>query len=258
MLQRQAMPDRMLVSLCRRCFEEPLAVFCSACVVEGLEYLHGHGIVYRDLKPENLMLDQLGYVKLVPRRGGSAMSPDICDGIWAWRAEGCRAVGGLWLRQGVGAWGEDVLLLRDARVPGARDAAPRRPRLRSRLLDAGHPRVRDAGGQVSVCLRAEPDPLPWPAVTPPCRAGPLSTVLTPRRSTAASWTASSPSPPSSVRLPALSLPSSAGLAQSPSPPPTYILIPTPIPPHPISSHPIPSQEAPRAAPGEHSQWHPWH
>uniref|UniRef100_A0A669PKG1 Protein kinase domain-containing protein n=1 Tax=Phasianus colchicus TaxID=9054 RepID=A0A669PKG1_PHACC len=48
-----------------RCFEEPLAVFCSACVVEGLEYLHGHGIVYRDLKPENLMLDQLGYVKLV-------------------------------------------------------------------------------------------------------------------------------------------------------------------------------------------------
>ncbi|NWZ47430.1 KGP2 kinase, partial [Haliaeetus albicilla] len=48
-----------------RCFEEPLAVFCCACVVEGLEYLHGRGIVYRDLKPENLMLDQSGYVKLV-------------------------------------------------------------------------------------------------------------------------------------------------------------------------------------------------
>ncbi|XP_059688092.1 cGMP-dependent protein kinase 1-like [Gavia stellata] len=48
-----------------RCFEEPLAVFCCACVVEGLEYLHGRGIVYRDLKPENLMLDQHGYVKLV-------------------------------------------------------------------------------------------------------------------------------------------------------------------------------------------------
>ncbi|XP_062429124.1 cGMP-dependent protein kinase 1-like [Rhea pennata] len=48
-----------------RCFEEPTAVFCSACVVEALEYLHGHGIVYRDLKPENLMLDQQGYVKLV-------------------------------------------------------------------------------------------------------------------------------------------------------------------------------------------------
>ncbi|XP_068792678.1 cGMP-dependent protein kinase 1-like isoform X2 [Struthio camelus] len=48
-----------------RCFEEPTAVFCSACVVEALGYLHGHGIVYRDLKPENLMLDKQGYVKLV-------------------------------------------------------------------------------------------------------------------------------------------------------------------------------------------------
>ncbi|NXG47220.1 KGP2 kinase, partial [Psilopogon haemacephalus] len=48
-----------------RCFEEPLAVFCCACVVEAFEYLHSHGIVYRDLKPENLMLDQRGYVKLV-------------------------------------------------------------------------------------------------------------------------------------------------------------------------------------------------
>ncbi|KAM6138257.1 cGMP-dependent protein kinase 1-like [Phoenicopterus ruber ruber] len=48
-----------------RYFEEPLAVFCCACVVEGLEYLHAHGIVYRDLKPENLMLDQRGYIKLV-------------------------------------------------------------------------------------------------------------------------------------------------------------------------------------------------
>ncbi|XP_062981579.1 cGMP-dependent protein kinase 2-like [Elgaria multicarinata webbii] len=48
-----------------RCFSEPVAVFCSACVVEALDYLHAQGIVYRDLKPENLMLDAKGYVKLV-------------------------------------------------------------------------------------------------------------------------------------------------------------------------------------------------
>ncbi|NWS46944.1 KGP2 kinase, partial [Probosciger aterrimus] len=47
------------------CFEEPLAVFCCTCVVEGFEYLHGRGIVYCNLKPENLMLDQRGYMKLV-------------------------------------------------------------------------------------------------------------------------------------------------------------------------------------------------
>ncbi|XP_075770619.1 LOW QUALITY PROTEIN: cGMP-dependent protein kinase 1-like [Pelodiscus sinensis] len=48
-----------------RCFEEAVAVFCAACVVEALDYLHGNGVVYRDLKPENLMLDTQGYVKLV-------------------------------------------------------------------------------------------------------------------------------------------------------------------------------------------------
>lgn len=46
-------------------FDEPVAVFCTACVVEAYAYLHKKNIMYRDLKPENLMLDAKGYVKLV-------------------------------------------------------------------------------------------------------------------------------------------------------------------------------------------------
>ncbi|XP_051954557.1 cGMP-dependent protein kinase 1 isoform X1 [Xyrauchen texanus] len=46
-------------------FEENIAVFVTACVVEGYAYLHKKGILYRDLKPENLMMDTKGYVKLV-------------------------------------------------------------------------------------------------------------------------------------------------------------------------------------------------
>ena len=34
----------------RGSFDEPMSKFCVACVVEGFEYLHHKGIVYRDLK----------------------------------------------------------------------------------------------------------------------------------------------------------------------------------------------------------------
>ncbi|XP_051896580.1 cGMP-dependent protein kinase 2 [Pristis pectinata] len=49
----------------RGCFDEFTSKFCISCVTEAFDYLHHIGVVYRDLKPENLMLDTEGYIKLV-------------------------------------------------------------------------------------------------------------------------------------------------------------------------------------------------
>ncbi|XP_059912623.1 rhodopsin kinase GRK1b [Gadus macrocephalus] len=45
-------------------FNEIRACFYTAQVICGLEHLHQHRIVYRDLKPENLLLDDAGHVRL--------------------------------------------------------------------------------------------------------------------------------------------------------------------------------------------------
>ncbi|XP_041854228.1 cGMP-dependent protein kinase 1 [Melanotaenia boesemani] len=42
--------------------------FYTACVVEALAFLHYQGVIYRDVKPENVVLDEHGYAKLIGSR----------------------------------------------------------------------------------------------------------------------------------------------------------------------------------------------
>jgi len=48
----------------RTLFDEDTARFFAASVVLAFEYMHGKNIIYRDLKPENLLLDSEGYLKV--------------------------------------------------------------------------------------------------------------------------------------------------------------------------------------------------
>ena len=46
-------------------FNDAVARFYVGCVVEAFGYLHKRHYCYRDLKPENLMLNEHGYVIVV-------------------------------------------------------------------------------------------------------------------------------------------------------------------------------------------------
>jgi len=57
--------------------EDRSAQFYSCCVIEGLQYLASKGVLYRDLKPENLLLDGVtGYLKIADFGFSRMLSPE--------------------------------------------------------------------------------------------------------------------------------------------------------------------------------------
>ena len=55
---------RVLQRTPNKCLPESAARFYAAEVLIALEYLHIQGVIYRDLKPENLLLHETGHIKL--------------------------------------------------------------------------------------------------------------------------------------------------------------------------------------------------
>ena len=59
-------------------FPEKASRFYASGVIKAFECMHSHNIIYRDLKPENLMLDNQGYLKVVD----FGLAKTVTDRTW--------------------------------------------------------------------------------------------------------------------------------------------------------------------------------
>ena len=48
-----------------KCFTPERAQFYAAELLLAIEFMHQNGVIYRDLKPENVLIDEEGHIKII-------------------------------------------------------------------------------------------------------------------------------------------------------------------------------------------------